>query len=223
MRRKYKVVILIIILTFFLGSAAAFAAIMTESTSFNVGVKVYIPPPVIVQWIAPEGRVGAIHTNWDDLFYMTVKTLDGSGVYTMNDVVSSTNDGSYLRRTTFNNMEDPGVYNIYLKGWQHITRKLGNIYLDDMTTNTLNFTQADNSAPLGPVVLLAGDINGAGNSTTTMGDDVINSVDLSILLSRIDDDDPTGNVVRANLNQDIVVNSVDLSLLLKNLDAEGDK
>jgi hypothetical protein len=62
-----------------------------------------------------------------------------------------------------------------------------------------------------------------GTSTSTLGDDVVNSVDLSIILPELDLDDPTGNAIRSNLNQDVVINSVDLSIMLKNLDQNGEQ
>jgi len=87
----------------------------------------------------------------------------------------------------------------------------------------LNFSDTNYSAiAKGSVVLLAGDISGAGSLPATLGDDVVNSVDLSILLPDLDKDDATGNGFRSNLNQDVVINSVDLSIMLDNLDKEGD-
>ena len=71
-------------------------------------------------------------------------------------------------------------------------------------------------------MLLTGDISGNLSSAANLGDDVINSVDLSLLLPDLDKTDSTGNAIRANLNQDTVINSVDLSIMLDNLDKEGD-
>ncbi|MBU0545801.1 hypothetical protein KKA13_00920 [Patescibacteria group bacterium] len=222
-RGKIKIEAIIIIAALFLISGSLSYIALASTANFTVGLRVVWPPAVMVQWIAPEGRVGPHGTNWDDYFFLTVKTPDSETFLgAMPYLATTTNAGTYLVTTTFNNVDEEGVYDVYLKGWQHLTRKLDNVFLDEYSLNILNYTQEDNSSPTGTVVLLAGDINDLGTTTSTLGDDVINSVDLSLLLSRIDDDDPTTNLVRENLNQDIVVNSVDLSLLLKNLDAEGD-
>ena len=87
----------------------------------------------------------------------------------------------------------------------------------------MNFTQPDNSPSFGPVRLLAGDINNLGNSTTTLGDDVVNSVDLGVMIGNLDQEDTTTKTFRSNLNRDAVVNSVDLSVLIDNLDKEGER
>ena len=205
---------------------AAVIVVFAASRVFDVTVDVIWPPFVQVQWAIPEGRVGAPSTNWDSIFFLTVRTADDSDnviLDSMPDLATTTNAGTYLVTTTFMNITSSGTYDVAIKTQQHITKKLNDIILTKYVVNMLNFTQVDNSPSFGPVRLLAGDINGDGTTPATLGDDVINSIDLSIILGRIDDDDPTGNVIRANLNQDPVVNSVDLSLMLKNLDLEGDK
>ena len=115
-----------------------------------------------------------------------------------------------------------GVYDIGIKTHQHLTKMLRGVTLSD-GANVLNFTQASNTVPFGAIRLLAGDISGSTSTPATLGDDVVNSVDLSILINDLDRDDATGRGIRANLNQDSVVNSVDLSLMLKNLDVAGEQ
>lgn len=223
-KKKLEIEAILIFCSLVIMSVGLGYSAYSASTGFNVGLRVIMPPQVLVQWAVPEGRVGAPGTNWDELFYVYTKSSDGA---TFLDSFATPQmlsvQGTYLTTTTFTNMDSAGIYDVYLKGWQHISRKLNDVYLGDMVPAVLNYSQTDNSSPLGSVVLLAGDISGVGNSTTTMGDDVINAVDLGIMIDRLDEDDPTGNVIRANLNQDVVVNSVDMSLLLKNLDAEGDR
>ncbi len=211
---------LIIALTLLLiaGTANVIAA------EYDVYLYVDSSTSAVVQWAIPEGRSGASSTNWETNFYITVRTAtDGDDVIldSMDELATTTVAGEYLTLIPFNVAS--GTYDVCIKGWQHLSRKLNDITLVDNATNTLNFTQADNSSSFGPIRLLAGDINDIGNSTTTLGDDVVNSVDLSLLLRHLDQDDATGNDVRENLNQDTVVNSVDLSLLMKNLDVEGDR
>jgi hypothetical protein len=112
---------------------------------------------------------------------------------------------------------------IFIKTDQHLAKKITTVLPVGPVNTTLNFTQLDNSAPLGDERLLAGDVNNTGTTPATLGDNVVNAVDLSVLLARLDDADATTKSIRSNFNRDPVVNSIDLSLLLKNLDVEGDR
>ncbi len=179
---------------------------------------------VTIQWAVPEMRVGATSTNDDAIFYLTIRTpqnTDDVILYQMPNLATTTVEGIY--NTT---IEIPGLtvgnYDVGIKTQQHITKILQEVFLTDTTTTVLNFTQADNSSPYGTIRLLAGDVSGTTSTPATMGDDVVNSVDLSIMINELDKDDFTGNDIRSNLNQDPVINSVDLSLMLKNLDLEGE-
>ncbi|MFH1286995.1 MAG: hypothetical protein ABII02_04595 [Candidatus Magasanikbacteria bacterium] len=176
----------------------------------------------IVEWAVPQLRVGAPETNDDIVFFLTVRTPEDTDdiiLYTQDSLVTTTASGTYLTAIPLG--VAIGTYDLGFKGAAHVTKILNDVTLVS-GTNTLNFSQTDNSAPKGSEVLFAGDVSGDGTSPATLGDDVINSVDLSILLGVLDDDDPTGNDIRSNLNQDIVVNSVDLSIMIDNLDLEGE-
>ena len=200
----------------------ALAVPITEDqvgTSGNVG-----NPSVIVQWAVPQQRVGVPETNDDAQFYLTVRSasdLENTINYTSLGLLNLNTDGTYLIPELLS--VSGGTYDVGIKTQQHLTKILDDISLPAGATTTLNFSDINNLAPKGVEILLAGDINNTGISPATLGDDVVNSVDLSTLLNVIDDDDVTGNVIRANLNQDIVVNSVDISLMIQNLDKEGDR
>lgn len=208
-------------------SAGAGFALSTHAFDSNevlITATVSSDTTATVQWAMPQGRVGAAETNDDADFYLTVRTATNGDDVILATVPAATLlstgvDGRYLTPEALG--VSPGTYDIGIKGHQHLTRVLQDVTLTSGNT-VLNFTQPDNSAPKGSQVLLAGDVNGAGTSPATLGDDVVNSVDLSTLLAVIDDDDLTGNALRPNLNQDVVVNSVDLSLMISNLDDEGD-
>jgi len=177
----------------------------------------------VIQWAVPEMRVGAVETNDDAQFYLTVRTADNADdviLFTQPDLKMTNVNGTYLAAIDFTGIA-PGVYDIGIKTSAHLTKVLDDVVLVD-GVNTLNFSQLDNSAPKGAVVLAAGDVSNAGVDPASLGDDVVNSVDISIVLNVLDDDDLTGNNIRANLNQDVVVNSVDLSLMLSHLDEEGE-
>ncbi len=178
---------------------------------------------VTIKWAVPQSRVGADGTNWDSDFYLSILTSndnDNVVIYTTPNLIHLDEDGTH---TDFIELPgiNPGVYDIGIKTTQHITKVLDDVNLINGNT-VLNFSQLDNSDTLGNEVLLAGDINNDGNTVNTLGDDVVNSIDLSIILEQLDVNDPTGNDYRSNLNQDTVINSVDLSIMLDNLDKTGD-
>ncbi|PIR03623.1 MAG: hypothetical protein COV59_05550 [Candidatus Magasanikbacteria bacterium CG11_big_fil_rev_8_21_14_0_20_39_34] len=194
-----------------------------ETTDASVDVITTTSTPVIIQWAVPQNRVGDPGTNDDMLFYLTVRTASNADdviLYTQTDLATTTEAGTYETPILLQGIS-PGTYDIGIKGGAQLTQILNNVVLGE-TTTTLNFTQADNSSLKGTRVLLSGDVSGDATSPATLGDDVVNSVDISLLIDALDDTDATGNGIRSNLNQDSAVNSVDLSIMLDNLDAEGD-
>ena len=205
------------------GALFVYSQVWAETVSITARV---LPPDVsaLIDSVRPQGRVGSDQTNSDTTFYLTVRTADDSDdtiLFTQPALVTANNDGTYSTAIELTGIA-PGTYDIGLKGSQHLTRVLNNVTLV-AGNNTLNFTQPDNSAGRGAQVLLTGDVNGGGTDPASLGDDVVNAVDISALLNVIDDDDLTGNNLRPNLNQDPVVNAVDLSWMISNLDVEGDK
>lgn len=176
-----------------------------------------------IQWAVPQLRVGAAETNDDVTFYIAVHTSaeDGAAaLFTQSALATTAVDGTYVTQIPLTGIT-AGTYDVTIKGHQHLTKKLNDIALTSGNT-VLNFTQADNSSTKDSGVLLAGDVSNAGTSPATLGDDVVNSVDISLLLDDLDDIDATGNGFRTNLNQDTAINSVDLSILLDNLDVTGE-
>jgi len=175
-----------------------------------------------IQWAMPEFRVGPNETNDDTTFFLRIMTADDTdNVVLFESTLAATNNaGIYATPIDLTGI-NAGTYDVGIKGHQHITRKLNDITLNN-GTNTLNFTQADNSAPKGNIELIAGDVNNDGLTPATLGDDTINSVDITTLLSNFNDNDPTGNNERTNINQDTIVNSVDLSIILANFNKIGD-
>lgn len=194
--------------------------VQSASQELKAKINVFSPQSVYIQWAVPEGRVGSAGTNWDTQYYLTVKSLGGSTLFTMPELAMTDVEGQDLEPIALTGLGNDH-YDVFIKGHQSLTRKMSNVLLSGGLTR-LNFSQADNSTTLGTVRLLAGDISGATSSPSVMGDDVINAVDLGILLGQLDEADPTSRAIRANLNQDTIVNSVDMSLMLNNLDEEGD-
>ena len=218
MNRKRIVVTSFLVLTYaFLAGVIVYA----YSADFLVNLNVTGQIGVNVKWAVPEGRVGASGTNWDTVFFLAVHNPCSSAALETSDVTTTAVDCTHLNPILFSSISQ-GTYDVTIKTNQHLSRRLSNVLLGE-GLNTLNFTMAINdTSTIGPIQLLAGDINGAGNSNTTMGDNVVNSVDLSDLLNDLDANDPTAHAYRANFNQDSVVNAVDLSLMINNLDKTGE-
>jgi len=175
-----------------------------------------------IQWAVPEVRSGAAGTNDDVRFYLTVRNPVNHAYLATSTMATTSADGTYATPLDLTNIYS-GTYDVGIKTAAHLTKILRNADLKSGNT-VLNFTQTDNSAPKGAIALVAGDINGTGDSPATFGDNVVNSVDLSSLINDLNNNnsDPTGNYIRSNINQDTAVNSVDLSLMISNLDETGD-
>jgi hypothetical protein len=175
---------------------------------------------VISEVIAfPGQRSGSAGTNYDTDLTFSILSNDGLVTrYKNSFIVSSNNAGSAFLQV------EPGLeqgnYKASIKTEQHLSKLLSGVYLQN-GSNILNFTNLVNSVSIGSEKLTPGDINLAGNSAYSLGDDVVNSVDLAILLSKMGQTDPTGNIQRANLNQDGVVDALDLNILLGNLGKIG--
>jgi len=222
MQNKTKTKILFLFAFLFVFLFASYKKIFTLASNLNVVLTVTEELKVTIRWATPEKRVGASETNDETTFFLTFKNPLTHGLVYTTGLYDTANDGTYLAPITVLPGVSNGTYDIGFKGKAHLTKILRGIDLPSGLTN-LNFTQDDNSISKGSIRLIAGDINGDGATPATMGDDVINSVDLSAMIANLDADDPTGNGIRANLNQDPVVNAVDLSLMISNLDKEGDK
>jgi len=97
------------------------------------------------------------------------------------------------------------TYHIYGKGESHLTDKEASVQLTNSST-TIDFSNGDTDE------LLAGDVNGVD-----FGDDIVNAIDLSILITDID-----GFDARTDLNKDGIVNALDLSVMITNIDEVGD-
>lgn len=193
------------------------------ATLFFVTVLAAGSPTVTIQWAVPELRVGAAESNDDSIFYIAIFSSaedDAAALFTMSGLATTEVDGTYSTQILLGSVTT-GTYDVIFKGSQTLAKKLNDITLI-AGNNVLNFSTTDNAASKGSEVLLGGDISNAGTDPSSLGDNVVNSIDFSLLLDVLDDTDSTGNNVRSNINQDTAINSVDMSILLKNLDVNGD-
>jgi hypothetical protein len=167
-------------------------------------------------------RSGSSGTNYDTKYTFSVLSPDNNNhqvYYSSPQLLSTNNAGISYPYVTVSGISI-GTYDITIKTPSHLTQMLDNVYLQ-AGENLINFTNPANLPAIGSQVMTAGDINGFGVSPTTLGDDVINSVDLSIMLQDLGTSDPSGNNIRSNLNQDNIVDQSDLNILLNNLDKEA--
>ncbi len=172
----------------------------------------------------PEHRSGPAGSNYDTQYYLYFYTPDDQNRqlrYQHPSLLTTNNSGISNVYIVPPVSVSSGNYDSIIKSKAHLSRVLDNVYLQ-VGENYLNFTNTTNTTTVGSRVLIAGDINGAGTSSDTFGDDVINSVDLSVLLQQFGSSDSSGNSVRANLNQNTTVDQSDLNILVGNLDMEGD-
>lgn len=175
--------------------------------------------------VRPEQRFVGSGLNYDTDFYFSLLNADNlnhTPLFQQPTPFSSNASGVASPYLTLPSGIAAGVYDILIKPRSHLALLQNNVYLQ-VGENSLNFTNPDNGPSIGSTVLFAGDIDGAGNSQSTFGDNVINAIDLSVLLGQVGTPDSSGNGIRANLNQDSTVDQADLSILLGNLDREGDK
>lgn len=173
--------------------------------------------------VRPEQRTGTAGSNDDtDFAFSILDANTHTELYQYSSLLSASNNGLATLSIVLPSQITVGNYDASVKTKAHLTRIVQGVSLQE-GDNSLNFTNQTNLATIGNVKLIAGDVNGLGANPQTLGDDVINSVDLSILLDQIGDTDPSGNTVRANLNQDSVVDLQDLNILLGNLDQTGDQ
>ncbi len=107
----------------------------------------------------------------------------------------------------------PGTYDIAVKGYAHLRKRLNNVTLT-AGTNNIDFTFA------GTEKLLCGDVyvNGAYPD----GDNMVNSVDVTYLTSRWAINDAGVSDERADVDENGQVNSLDMTKVVNNYAVVGD-
>lgn len=231
--KQLKIVTVMILL-----GGGVFAFAQQGGQNFLVNLIVNNEDVVEVVWATPELRVGEPHTNDDSnyvLYFHSSAEGDGSHLHDdalyVTELLSTNGEGAGPWIDVGDDEPIPfGTYDIFIKTDQHLAEKM-NDFVIGTGYNQLNYSQNGGSFVQGddqyfyrgPNRLLAGDVSNSATDPSQIGDNVVNSVDLSILLGDLDGTDPDGNTVRSNVNQDPEINSVDLSIYLKNLDLEGDR
>ncbi len=138
--------------------------------------------------------------NWSTLAKVDLRDL-GAQTVLDTDTVRTTNLGLGTAEFT---AVGAGNYDVALKGLSHLRKILRNTAVA-AGSNSLDFTLGET------FYLLAGD-------THRSEDNLVNSLDLSYLLNRLN----AGEEV-SDLNRDTLVNSLDINILLANLMKSGDQ
>ncbi|MBP9765983.1 MAG: hypothetical protein KBD12_01995 [Candidatus Pacebacteria bacterium] len=169
-----------------------------------------------IHWLVQELRNYTSGSNDKMIFFLKFKQ-NGNLIYTTS-LITSDIDGTYDAGIDLSNLP-AGTYDIYVKGFQTLTKKYSNVNIVN-GENILNFTQTDPSnLTKGSINLTVGDIDGAGTSTASLGDDLVNSLDVTLVLGQ---NSNTGTFLRTDINQDTLVNSLDTTAVLLNINKVGD-
>jgi hypothetical protein len=154
--------------------------------------------------LAPEKRIAISSLNLaEDTIYLKL-FLSGTNIlaYTHPTPIIIDEDGFTTAPIQVN--VTPGQYDIAIKSAQHLTYTFKNHNLNS-TLNTLDLTN------LLTTKLKAGDVNGV-----TLGDDSINSLDISKEVNQL------GNsALQQDLNRDGKINALDIGILLANYGQSG--
>jgi hypothetical protein len=107
----------------------------------------------------------------------------------------------------------PGIYDIAVKGYAHLRKRLNNVTLNG-GNNSIDFTFA------GTDKLLCGDVY--VNASYPDGDNMINSVDVTYLVSKWAVNDTGVSDERADVDENGQVNSLDMTKTVNNYAVMGD-
>ena len=107
----------------------------------------------------------------------------------------------------------PGTYDIAVKGYAHLWKRLNSVALSS-GTNTVDFTAS------GTEKLLCGDVY--VNGSYPDGDNVVNSVDVTYLVSKWAVEDGGVSDERADVDENGQVNSLDMTKVVNNYAVVGD-
>lgn len=121
------------------------------------------------------------------------------------------NNGNYSNLELVDIM--PGTYDIAIKGYAHLWKKISAVTLD-AGINSVDFTGG------GTDELLCGDVY--VNGTYPNGDNTVNAVDITYLVSKWADIDSGASDERADVDENSQVNSLDMAKAVNNYGVIGD-
>jgi len=121
------------------------------------------------------------------------------------------NNGSYVGLVLIG--ISPGTYDIAVKGYAHLRKRLSNVVLNE-GNNNIDFTF------VGTDKLLCGDVY--TNGSYPDGDNTVNSVDVTYLVSKWANNDSGVSDERADVDENGQVNSLDMTKVVNNYAVIGD-
>ena len=160
--------------------------------------------------VIPEKRIPAVGNDGTRVI-IDVYAVGGSIPLNSYSYYDTDNNGHYTGLVLTGT--SPGTYDIAVKGYAHLRKRLNNVVLTG-GVNNIDFTFA------GAEKLLCGDVyvNGAYPD----GDNMVNSVDVTYLTSRWAINDGGVSDERADVDENGQVNSLDMTKTVNNYAVVGD-
>lgn len=160
--------------------------------------------------VIPEKRVPATGNNGTRIKIEVYSQGGNTPIQTYSYYNTNGNGGhSGLQLTGLN----PGTYDIAIKGYAHLKKRINGINLIG-GSNTLDFSNG------GSEELLCGDVY--TNATYADGDNTVNSVDVTYLVSKWADEDNGVSDERADVDENGQVNSLDMTKTVNNYAVMGE-
>lgn len=160
-----------------------------------------------------------------DKMVVKVTAVGPAGRDTQTGEFTARDDGVFTGTVGFNNLASGGKYTLFVKGPQHLQKRLCNsnpteTYPGSYTCGEgkITLNAGVNTFDLSGVYLLAGDLpeqNGSQNG-------FVNSYDLSLIRNNLNSADP--NILKlADINRDGIINTQDFSLVIAALEFRSDE
>lgn len=163
--------------------------------------------------VIPEKRNPPSGNNSTRAILIVRRVNSSTIVYKTTSLIDTDNNGYSVGEVTLNGV-NPGVYDVYIKGFSHLYIKKPSVTLNSGS----NFVDFSNG---GVRLALAGDVNIVNpNDPLKEGDDYVNSIDMGILVNKLF---YNSNIEKEDLNKDGIVNSVDLGIAITNIFKYGDR
>ena len=160
--------------------------------------------------VIPEKRIPLVGNNGTKVI-IDVYDVGGAVPLHSYSYYDTNNNGEYSGLTLVG--ISAGTYDIAIKGYAHLRKKMSNVVLN-VGVNTVDFTSA------GTDKLLCGDVY--TNGAYVDGDNKVNSIDVTYLVSKWAVNDAGVSDERADVDENGQVNSLDMAKTVNNYAKVGD-
>lgn len=208
--KRISIVMVSAIALVFLGVSVSFwAAKKAEGATANVNLNVVIGMSLTFKAL-PE-KISPMSNDYSSHVIIEIQPAGGGSVL-YSEILDTDLTGMHSTPVLLEGIS-LGNYDIYVKGYSHLTKKKENVALS-AGNNFIDFSEGDT------VYLMAGDVNVLNPlDPKQRGDDIVNSIDLAIEIEKLDQ---SSSIEKEDVNKDGAVNSVDLGIAIENLDKVGD-